>query len=349
MNNNEKKKNKAVIIAAIGVVIAFCLIIGIVVLVKKYNDKNKAGSKGETTADVTPKATDESAQKIDIDPSDYNDTIEFEGEKYMYNTDLINILFLGVDKKGELVEHITPTYGGQADVVMLLSLNRSTKQCAILQISRNAMMEIEQMDSAGNVTGKMFGQLCLQYAYGNGKETSCLAMKRRVKELLYDTVIDGYITIDIDAIPILNDAVGGVEITVPEDYTWIDPSFKKGETVLLDGVHAEKYVRSRDINITGSNNDRMHRQVQYIPAMITKVRKKLGGTGLYDRFYPLIKNYLVTDLSADRIDQLADYNLSTDEIYFVPGNEQEIDGHDQFFVENYELQKILLKMLYKKK
>ena len=348
MNNNAKKKNKAVIIAVSGVVIAFCLIFGIVALVKS-NQKKKSLSSAESTEDGRDaKATDEGAERI-VDPSDYNDVVEFDGEKYVYNTDIVNILFIGVDKKGEFKEYNTPTFGGQADVLMLLSLNKSTKQCTILQISRNSMMDIEVMDSAGNVLRKKFAQVCVQYAYGNGKHTSCLAVKRRVKELLYDTVIDGYIALDIDAIPILNDAVGGVELTVPEDYTWIDPSFKKGETVLLDGKLAEKYVRSRDTSVTGSNNDRMQRQVQYIPAMISKVRKKLGGSGLYDKFYPLIENYMVTDLSADRIDQLADYNLSTDEIYFVPGTDKEGEKHDEFFVDNYELQKILIKMLYKKK
>ena len=101
--------------------------------------------------------------------------------------------------------------------------------------------------------------------------------------------------------------------------------------------------------MTGSNNDRMKRQVQYIPAMIQKVRKKLGGSGLYDKFYPLIENYMVTDLTADQIDELADYNLSTDEIYFLPGDDKEGEKYDEFFVENYELQKLLIKMLYKSK
>ena len=337
MNNKEKIKPKAVIIAVIGMIAAFCLAFGLLTLLDKKDNESTPEPSSESASDS--RAADDSSDssgKIDnLDPSDYNNMVEFEGKKYYYNTDIFNILFIGVDKNGEMVEHTNPGNGGQADVLMLLSLNRKTKECSILQISRNTMVEIETMDLNGNPLGKEYAQICLQYAYGNGKTTSCLAVKRRVQELLYGIVIQGYLTIDIDAIPILNDAVGGVELTVPEDYTWIDPSFKKGETVLLDGKLAEKYVRSRDTKVTGSNNDRMKRQVQYIPAMIQKVRKKLGGSGLYDKFYPLIENYMVTDLTADQIDELADYNLSTDEIYFLPGDDKEGEKYDEFFVENY--------------
>ena len=348
MNNKEKIKPKKVLITLGGLLAAFGLVFGIVTFIEK-KDK-KTGNKSSSAEVPESRATDGSSARIDnLDPSDYNNTIEFEGKRYAYNTDIVNILFIGVDKRGELTEHTMPGKAGQADVIMLLSLNKSTKDCTILQISRNTMMEIESMDLSGNPLGKKYGQLALQYAYGNGKNTSCLAVKKRVQELLYGIVIDGYIALDIDAIPVLNDAVGGVEITVPEDYTWIDPSFKKGETVLLDGKKAEKYVRSRDTSVTGSNNDRMKRQVQYIPAMISKVRKKLGSGKLYEKYYPLIENYMLTDLSADRIDQLADYNLKTDEIYFVPGDDKEGAEFDEFIVENYELQKLLLKILYKLK
>ena len=50
--------------------------------------------------------------------------ITVDGKTYIYNTDIRNILFMGVDKKDETME--VQEYagrGGQADCIILLSLN----------------------------------------------------------------------------------------------------------------------------------------------------------------------------------------------------------------------------------
>ena len=83
--------------------------------------------------------------------------------------------------------------------------------------------------------------------------------KEAVSNLLYEIPISSYLALSIEGVKELTDAVGGVQITVPEDYTEINPLFEKGATLVLNGEQAEQYVRKRDIDKTGSNNERMER------------------------------------------------------------------------------------------
>ena len=64
----------------------------------------------------------------------------------------------------------------------------------------------------------------------------------------------------------------------------------------------------------------MQRQVQYIPALISALRNIVGAAGdYYEAFYPVIKPYLVTDLSADQFNNLARYQLDDSGTEYVPG------------------------------
>ena len=135
-------------------------------------------------------------------------------------------------------------------------------------------------------------------------------------------------------------------MTVPEDYTDIDPAFTEGTTITLTGEQAEKYVRKRDITVLGSNNGRMQRQMQYIPALIQSIRKKVGSGGdYYKMLEPILEPYMATDLSEDQINQLGRYEFLEDETEYLQG-EMKQGEHDEFYVDEENLQEILIKMFY---
>lgn len=277
-------------------------------------------------------------------------TIYYEDKEYVYNQNLTNILFMGVDNEEEVVLSETPGKGGQADVIMIISLDDQTKTARILQISRDSMTDVDIYRWNGDYYTTVQAQLALQYAYGTSGETSCWAVKKTVSELLYELPIDGYLSMSINGISIINDAIGGVEITIPEDYTYIDPAFVKGETIVLNGEQAERYVRYRDTNVTGSNNSRMVRQTQYISALLSAVKSKVGEQGDdYEALFSLVSPYVVTDLSGDQMNELAQYQVLMDQIEFVPGESVAGEEHDEFYVNEEELQKLILKLFYKQK
>ena len=67
-----------------------------------------------------------------------------------------------------------------------------------------------------------------------------------------------------EAIGVINDAVGGVEVTIENDLQmrWrsSEPEFYKGNTLKLTGEQAVTFIRERDCTIFKSAMDRVERQ-----------------------------------------------------------------------------------------
>ena len=212
------------------------------------------------------------------------------------------------------------------------------------------MTDIDLYDKNGNYYTSVKAQLATQYAYGNGADTSCWATKRTVSELLNDLPIAGYFALDISGVSIINDLLGGVTITIPEDYTEIDPAFVKGATITLNGEQAEKYVRYRDPDMIGGNDLRMQRQAQYIPALLNSLRKISGKSEEELNFIiDAVAKYMVTDLSADELKVMLKMDWDMESIETVPGESKKGEKYEEFYVDEENLQKILIKTFYKQK
>ena len=273
--------------------------------------------------------------------------ITYDGKQYSYNNDLTNILFLGIDNSSGMKDDNMPSEAGQSDCIILLTLDKSKKEARILQIPRDTMTEVDIYDSGGTVYSTIQGQVALQYAYSIGGVSSCMATKKTVSELLYDLPIDGYLAMDYTKIATVNDAIGGVEITVPQDYTMINSAFTEGTTLKLMGDQAHDYVRWRDTNQSYSLYDRMDRQVQYILAMLESLQvyvkeNKNDYTGLYT----IVEENMVTNLSEEQIEKLLEYQLDTKNIEILPGEAQKGEVYEEFHINEENLQKKLIEMFY---
>ena len=75
------------------------------------------------------------------------------------------------------------------------------------------------------------------------------------------------------AISTINDAVGGVEVTVLEDLTRKDKSLVKDAKVHLTGKTAFWYVQYRDTTVFGSADLRLARQKQYLNGFVAAAKK----------------------------------------------------------------------------
>lgn len=320
-----KKKQKVVLIS--GVILLLVIIMGIVFCQDKQT---------EEIPDV------EQEEEAGFE------TITYKGERYKYNTDLKTILFMGVDKTEKVKEQEYAGRGGQSDVLMLFVLDTNKQQTQILQISRDSMAQVDVYDMDGEYLTTDTMQIATQYAYGDGAKKSCLLTKETVSELLYGIPIQSYISLNIDGIAVISETMGGIRITVPEDYTWIDPSFEKGAEVVLKGAQAEAYVRSRDTSVTGSNNNRMERQNQVVEAVAVQLPERAKeDPNLYMKLFSSAEQYMVSDLSTSELEKLSTYE-SYLEIEQVPGEVKAGDLHDEFYVNDEELYDLLIKLFYKK-
>lgn len=268
--------------------------------------------------------------------------VYYEGEAYKYNSQIKNILFIGIDNDAPISYQNMTGAGGQADCIMLLSIHRKEKTVKVIQIPRDSMTEIDIFDDNGNQYTTMEGQLALQYAYTNGAKTGCWATEKTVSRFLYGLPIDGYVAMDIAGISRMNDLLGGITITMEADYTDVDPAFGKGKTLTLTGEQAERFVRYRDTDATGSSHERMRRQTQFIPALMQAMEGKT------EEVYKDLEPYVLTNLSGNDIDSLMTYSKEVDEYVYIEGEIRQGEEFEEFYADEEKLKNIIIKMFYNK-
>ena len=336
-----------------GPLIAVLIIFGILVLllataVGAYFYLNKKGEaqlkKNQSIASIT--APEEASSEDD------GKTIVYNGAKYKYNEDNINILFMGVDRDMQDTGEKVIGENGQADVLIWAALDSKTGHLSLINISRDAMVDVNKYNVEDKYLGTDKMQLCLAYSYGDGKEKSCENTLQSVSRLMYGMPVNAYVAIDYSAIAPLNDAIGGVTVNVLEDLTQSDSALKAGETVTLHGEQAQTYVRSRNTEVLDSNNQRMERQKQYIDAFlqqaISQTRKNLT---LPVTLYNDVSDYMVTNISASEVTHLATLmiqnGVSGGDILTVPGEVTQGDVYAEFNPDDKELYKLILSVFYK--
>lgn len=204
------------------------------------------------------KNTDGSDAKVSSDP----DVIWYNGKAYRYNHDLVTMLVMGIDQESDTIEEKDDVSGesGQADSIFLMVMDKSKDEIKMISISRDTMTQIKTFDYKGNYLGKSKNHLGLAYSFGDGKVTMLSVHGGCCLQPVLWNAVNGYVALNMNAVAMINDAVGGVTVTVPEDMTQVDPSFAEGAAVTLTGDQALKFTRYRDTEKDFSNNSRMERQ-----------------------------------------------------------------------------------------
>lgn len=281
-------------------------------------------------------------------------SIYWNSKGYRRNTYVKAVLCMGVDRTGTMEGYQTAGSGGQADGIFLVAQDTARGTVKLLMIPRDTMTNIILTDLSGNVLGKNIQHLTLAYAYGDGREKSCEYMKEAVSELLGGLAIDHYVAVDMDVINILNDAVGGVTVTVPTDgMEQRDPAFVKGSTLTLKGEQAEAFVRYRDISRDHSALYRMDQQQEYLEGFFQAVKEAKGSDSqVVSQLFELIEEYMVTDMAKDEylnmaMDALNTEGLTSENIYTVPGTGVTTARYDEFYPNQEALMPILLELFYR--
>ncbi len=193
-------------------------------------------------------------------------------KEYQLNPNIQTMLVMGLDKFEGQVENNAYYNDQQADFLMLLVINDQAKTYSAIHINRDTMAEMNILGVAGGKAGTITQQIALSHTYGNGKEVSCRNTAEAVSKLLLDMKVNHYISVTMDAVPVFNDLVGGVKVEVLDDFSGIDDTLKKGETVTLRGEQALRYVRTRYGMEDSTNSNRMIRQQQYMKALLEKTQ-----------------------------------------------------------------------------
>ena len=205
----------------------------------------------------------------------HHDGRVWEHEEYKYTT----ILFIGVDQQ-ELTGGGLRA-GGQADFLILMTIDRMKHQVHTLQIDRDTIVPVQVYGAFGNPAGTREMQICLSYAFGTDPQKACQNTVRAVEKLLGGVPIDHYVALDMDGMNLLNDALGGVTVTLEDDFSMFDPAMTKGTTLTLQGRQAEYYLRGRMTVGDGTNSSRMRRQAAFMEAALMLVRERMAQDPAY--------------------------------------------------------------------
>ena len=283
-------------------------------------------------------------------PQAEQETVELNGHAYKKRDGLTTILVMGVDHESQ--ESYAYRQAGQADFLRLIVLDSNNKTVQQLQIDRDTLTPVTVLGLFWDRYEPVTEQICLGYAFGDGRKTSCEVTVEAVGNLLGGQTIDQYLAMGLDGISTLNDLAGGVTVTLEDDFSAIAPAKTKGTTLTLQGEQAETYVRSRRSVGVGTNEARMARQESYIRQLSVQLDEKLQkdqnfAVDAYDALQP----YLTTSMAKGQLVNEAwaakDYTrldtIKPDGTY--QGGE---DGFMEFYPDADALQQAVLQLFYEK-
>lgn len=229
----------------------------------------------------------------------------------------IAVLLVGVDSR-------EGTFTGRSDALMVMTINKKTKDTKVLSIPRDSYVWIE---------GKGINDK-INHAHAFGK----IPMVRDTVENLLGIGIDYYATVNFNSFIEVVDLLGGVEVEVPFDFTekdrydnWL--SFSKG-VMNLDGESALAYSRMRNQDPKGDIG-RGERQQQVVKALLNKGNSFSNITKVKDIFN-IVEDNVETDVGLGDIMTLFKYvgSLSEVDLLGIEGNGVSIGG-----IYYYELDK----------
>lgn len=334
-SRQQRKKQKMLILGLAAAVVFVGLAAAVVV--NKLNEQKNYHVTGANSVDVG---------------AGYRYT-EYNGKKYQYNNRVTTLLYAGLDSFDELKQ--TATYGdkARADSIMLIVLDEASKKMSVVAINRDTMTEVHRFSRNGGDLGTYVTHLGYAYANGDGGTASCENLKTAVSTLFNDLPIDGYMVSNQTSIAMINDLVGGVTVTVPNnDLATQYPELTEGNIVTLDESNVRAYVQQRDTAVDFSNEGRIERQKSFVLSFMDEFGTlvKDNSMQVWDELEEC-SNWMQTDITKNRYLSLADAfsqtNLAPDSYYILEGEDQLGELHDEFYYDEDALQELIIKLFYR--
>ena len=285
------------------------------------------------------------------DTETLSNTLTYNGKEYVLKDDVETMLVLGLDTTDA---QISNSYNNnkQADFLMLFVIDNANKTCSAIQINRDTMADIDVLGVAGDKVGTVNRQIALSHTYGNGSEVSCRNTAKAVSRVLKNVDIDHFMSVTMDAVPALNDLVGGVSVEVLEDFSSIDATLVKGQTITLNGEQAMTYVRSREGMEIPTHSNRLIRQKQYLDALFQKGQQcAKDDKAFIAKATAKISEYMISDCTANKfqtfIEKISNYTIN--EVADIEGEYKKGETYMEYYPDEDAVMNIVIDAFYKEK
>lgn len=259
------------------------------------------------------------------------------------------ILVMGINQKGPVTASEKINEAGPADFVGLVVVDEKNETWTVLNLNRDTMVDMPALDENGKTAGTVNCQLALAHAYGTGMQDSCENTVKAVSNFLGGVNIDYYVSMNLDAIGMLNDAVGGVTVTVRDDFSAVDPTIGMG-TITLRGDQARSFVQTRWLVGDELNLSRIERQRDYMDSFIRSFKETMekSDAGFVLNTYNDVAPYLLSDLPVSTltgmIERYIDYPMTG--IVSLEGENVLGDELYEFYADKEALEDLCLEIFY---
>jgi len=275
-------------------------------------------------------------------------TIVEDGIAYYPRQDLSVVLLMGINQTGK-VKPTEYNRGGAVDMLTLMVFDKKTKTCNLLSLNRDMMVSMPALNMEGRAVGTYYGQLAYSHTYGDGMKDSCENVRKTVSKLLNGIPIDYYFALNLDAIALFNDAVGGVTVTVEDDFSAVTPELPMGQQVHLTGEQAVTFVQTRWDVGDELNLSRMERHKAYIHGFVEKMKDCMeSDAGFVIDTYETVSDYIVTDCTPAILSRLV-----TDYGEYTLGKSLAVEGENvlgeeyyEFYADEEKLKDLVLALFY---
>jgi LCP family protein required for cell wall assembly len=210
---------------------------------------------------------------------------------------MMNILVVGADTRGD-----NYTYG-LADAIRLVRVDFITPKITVLEFPRDLWVEIPHISD--NLNGQDHEKLNQAFLYGNpgfkywDDPTEGAGLLALTLNLNFGAQIDHYIAVNMRTFVNIVNALGGIDVNIPNKDVARTANLPIGEHH-LDGTEALKLVRNRE----GGSFERADNQ----NIVVCALRKKITSPSVVTKIPELIeafKDNIRTDFTPEQLAQLA--------------------------------------------
>ena len=283
--NLPKKRQRLLKVLSVFLVFAIILGTGLGIFI---NSKFNMMGDPEQYTDVIYEEEHFSDIDGDVNASNFKDALKnwatTGNDQKMSSKNVVNVLLIGADSR-------QGTNTGNTDVMMLVSLNKKTKQIKLVSFMRDSYLYIEGKNNA------YCSKLNAAFSMG-GPETLLNTIENN-----YKIEIDDFVMVNFESFKAIIEAMGGITVDVQKyEANYANNRYKLsmpyGDDVTLNGEEALAFCRIRGCDADGDVS-RTRRQRQVINAMINRVTK--ASVSDLNKYLNVLLPYIYTGFSKSEV------------------------------------------------